>query len=139
MDFQLLSKELDQFLSSNWKDYKRLVLTDLSDKNGITKETKVKDSKKKEKPQKRTDLKTYLNYLPFSLIFIIITIREDKYFKLNYTKIRKIHRLKCIKRNSLSVIFSLLELAQYPQHSLRDEDMFLLFSKHSFQLIHRPL
>lgn len=62
MDFQLLSKELDQFLSSNWKEFKKLVLTDLLDKNGTTKEMKVKDSKKKEKPHKRTDLKTYLNY-----------------------------------------------------------------------------
>jgi hypothetical protein len=55
-------RESDQYQSWNWKDLERLVLTDHSDKNGTTKETKEKDSRRKEKLPKRTDLFTYLNY-----------------------------------------------------------------------------
>ena len=45
------------------------MLTDQLDKNGITKETKEEDLKKKEKLPKRTDLLTYLNYRIINYIF----------------------------------------------------------------------
>ncbi len=57
------SEESDQYQSCNWKDSEKLVLSDHSDKNGTTKETKEEDLKKKEKLPKRTDLNTYLNCL----------------------------------------------------------------------------
>ena len=53
----LWSRESDQYQSWNWKDLEKQVLTDRSDKNGITRETKERDSKKKEKLPKRTDVK----------------------------------------------------------------------------------
>ena len=69
--YQPSSRELDQSQSWNWKDSERLTLTDPSDKNGTTKETKEKDLKKKEKlPRKTTDLLKYLNVLPNHYFFL---------------------------------------------------------------------
>ena len=56
MLFPLSSKELDQSANSNWKDLEKLEFSEVSDKNGTTKETKEEDSKKKEKLLKRIDL-----------------------------------------------------------------------------------
>ena len=72
MDFQLQLKELDQFQNWNQKDLENQALTDHLDKNGIIKEIKEEDLKKKEKLPKRTDLKTYLNYKSNFLLFCIL-------------------------------------------------------------------
>ena len=63
-----LSRESDQSLNYNWKDSEKLELTDPSDKNGTTKETKAKDSKNKEKLPRKTDLLKYLNVRSFSFL-----------------------------------------------------------------------
>jgi hypothetical protein len=126
-----LSRESDQFQSCNWKDLEKLVLTDHSDKNGTTKETKEEDLKKKEKLPKRTDLHTYLNssfHFLFSSFFIHGIL--DEYF--SFTNDKNTSTKVFIKRNSLNVISFWLGLERYPRRSPHGEGKLLLFSMRSY-------
>ena len=71
MHFQLLLKELDLLVNLNLKDLEKLESSDLSDKNGTTKEMKVKDLKRKDKQLKRTD-SSFLFKLHIFLYFITL-------------------------------------------------------------------